>query len=351
VKFTYWYSIVNKIKKNETLIQCFALLNKNKSKTTQNIMSFNQNHQLPLNRNEKMVLSLVQFLKEKDYLQVKIVEKINALGFKLGTTNYNKLVNLAKNKQLGRSVGQLTVKGVIPRLKTIIFKELGYEFDENSLQFTKVKNSNWKPEIIANTGENEFKATISDQAIIHSEGKRPLNEKLELLQKAQDEYLELGLNLKNIIRLLTEESIAAFREPLLKKLKAGLQVDFYVLNPNGRFYSEYLKDRAKVQEDEHKTLERFKEEFKELKSIIEDLNKETQKGKIRLFIYNTFPYCHATIIDSLRIHSQMLLTNYLYGVRRVDCPVVEVMKNQHRKMFEIYWKSVLNIISQSQQIL
>lgn len=309
-----------------------------------------QSKSLPLNKKEKAALYLVNFLKQHEYLQIDIVKKLKILGVKFGTANYNKLANLKKNKEKGRGVGQNTIKKVIPALETIIERELGFKFDTETCTFKDFKDYNWIPSEIKMPTHHEEPISCGNETKIHKEGKRPLSEKLKLLQKAQYKYIDLGLNLEDLIVALTYESEASFKQPLLEKLRNGLQVYFYVVNPQGRYYSLFLEDRAKAIHQERKTLKTFKETFNQLRRIVDDLNNQSRKGQIELNIYNTLPIYRATVIEPQQDNAKMMVSHFMYGLKIADCPVFEITKEYDKKLFCTYWESISHIIKQSKPV-
>jgi hypothetical protein len=58
----------------------------------------------------------------------------------------------------------------------------------------------------------------------------------------------------------------------------------------------------------------------------------------------------ATCIDVNEVNGRLLISPYLYGIKRAEVPHFDISKAEHEIMFETYWKSIREILANSRQV-
>ncbi len=289
---------------------------------------------------------LTQGQGKKVYTQKEVVKKMRILGYVISEST---LSNLKNTKNSEKRVNLKTLIKAANGLEELIRHELQYSYnrDKKSFEFRpELRNI----EIKVNEVELPTNSIKSIPYTLHYEGRRSVNEKVALYKDAQKQIIELGVRLKSFSTHFIDESDNAFKLPLVNKLREGVNLHCYVLNPRGRFATGYFQDRAKAQPEEMKNLEELPEILGRLKEIKEQLNAKSDKGKMSLFYLNTFPYIHASVIDGEEPTGKMFVSPYLFGVRRANSPVLEISKSRDRFLFNRFWFSVKKMIEHSVKI-
>ena len=239
-----------------------------------------------------------------------------------------------------------TLQNVAEGLMEIIESELGYIYNEAKKDFEALPAQKWK-KVLIREEPAELEKVPNTSYRLFVEGRRSVNDKIKLYKSAQKEIIELGIRLKSFSSHFTTESDDSFREPVLERLNANVNFKCYLLHPKGRFATDYFKDRAKVVKEELEKLEELPSIIEKLKQIRDDLNAHSNKGKMFLYYLNTYPYLHASVSDGDSLQGKMYVSPYLYGIRRANCPVLEIHKSKEKKLFERYWVSVKAMMNQS----
>jgi hypothetical protein len=58
----------------------------------------------------------------------------------------------------------------------------------------------------------------------------------------------------------------------------------------------------------------------------------------------------ATCIDGNEVNGRMLISPYLYGIKRAEMPHFDISKPEHDVMFKTYWRSITEILVNSRQL-
>lgn len=285
------------------------------------------------------------------YSHVAIVRKLTILKKKVATATFSNLKKfLSKKSSKPIPFNLNTLEYLSKGLPEIIKLELGYIWDEDSLEFVKIKDGSWLPsEIKEDVLPGQFE-THSKKTALYSLERRSVQDKIELITSARSEIIELGVRLKNFSSHFTDVGDDKFRSPLIESMNRGVNFKCYVLDPKSRFTIDYFKDRGKVEGDELKAIDELPEIIDRLKRIREELNAKSKKGQMYLYSYFSYPYLHASIADGSTELGRMYVSPYLFGIRRANCPVFEISRIRDKGLYKKFWKSVEHTIQLAKPI-
>lgn len=264
-----------------------------------------------------------------DYSQAQVVKKMNMLGY---LTNKSSFSNVLNNKKTGTP----TLQKICAGIDKIVGAELGMEFLDHIKTYQKKNLPNdWEPTIIGEAAVKKAETGFE----YFEEGRWNLSQKVEFLNTAQKEVIELGVRLNTFANYFQHRRDAEFKDHIEALLARGVNVKLYMLNPNSHEALFYFKDRAKFDPKEEKSIEVMKEVTQKLKTVEQDFKASKLEGKFQLHYYKHLPYNHFLIVDGGMRKGQMLVSHYLYGVKRANCPVVKINKQLSPKLFKRYWHS------------
>lgn len=310
-----------------------------------NTLSMNKKQQL-----EHIVKSGFALLEEKqNYGQVNIIRKLKSLHKEISPAALNKIIK-------GNGGGQQALGNAGAGILQIIEQELGYIYDESTNHFINTPDENWKPYIIpeneSESNGNEIKKTNPNTgAVYHSEGRLPIQDKVAFMQQAQKNIIEVGIRLHTFSDYFTSRSGAEFRGPVEELLQKGVNFTAYLIDPDSNESRIYFNDREKIQKGEAKGTEVIKTVVEQLKNIKADLIEKNYTGQFEVFSYKHIPYNHFLVIDGDKPFGQMMISHYIYGVRRADCPVITFSCTDDPSLYERYWQSLQAFIKDAKKLV
>lgn len=276
------------------------------------------------------------------YSQTDIIYKIAFLGVDISKSLFSNILS-AK-----REIGNKKLHLASECIQKIVKSELGYDFDENTKTFSiSNRPDNWTPKLIP---LNHYPSEKKESLIIHENGRLPIQEKVNFLKSAQKEVVEFGVRLRAFAHYFLSRSTHEFRNHIEELLAKGVNFNLYLLDPDSNVARLYFEDRSRILKEENKSVEVIPEVISLLKQINEELSEKNHPGKLRLFKYKHIPYCHFLIVDGSAYFGKMMVSPYLYGVRRADCPVIQLSKSSNRDMYRLYWTSYLKLIENAKPI-
>ncbi len=295
--------------------------------------------------NEKIYKSIINYslqklISELGYSQIEIFKKFEKIEIKVSRATISNLYN-------GKKVSAPFLRKAANGFQQIMERELCLKYIEDKNKFERIENCSPRP-IIISKDENIIE-TISERPTYSIfDGRRDVEDKVNLFNNANYEIIEMGIRLKNFRSYFEEKRESAFLDPLRKILEKGINFKCYSLNPNGNYAKRYIEDRAIAQPSERILLEEIPQMASELKKIFLKLNREGFKGKMELYQYDHFPYYHATIVDGGTENGVMNIAPYLYGISRANTPVIELDYRNNKILFKKYWKSIKKLINSPQ---
>lgn len=277
------------------------------------------------------------------YSQTDIINKFAFLGVNISKSLFSNIIS-AK-----REIGNKKLHLASECMQKIVKSELGYDFNKNTKTFTSSNRpDNWTPKLIP---LNHQLSTKKGPLIIHENGRLPIQEKVKFLKSAQKEVVEFGVRLRAFTQYFLSRSAHEFRSHIEDLLVKGVTFKFYLLDPDSNAARLYFEDRSRILKEESKSPEVIREVISSLKQINEELSSKDHAGQLQLFKYKHVPYCHFLIVDGHAHFGKMMVSPYLYGVRRADCPVIQLSKISNHSMYRLYWGSYLKLIENAKPVL
>lgn len=180
---------------------------------------------------------------------------------------------------------------------------------------------------------------------VYESGRLSLDKKVEFLSYAKKEYIEIGVQLNTLISNFNNRAPSDFKEHVEHLLYNGVNFSFYLLDPTSEFLEIYSKDRK-----EPNLKDKIQSSINELLLLKSEFNKKGYKGSFNIYVYSNLPYCSIQLIDQGDNNGRALISNYLYGIKRAESPVIEIVKCLNPKIWDTYYNSTKNIMSNSRQV-
>lgn len=244
-----------------------------------------------------------------------------------------------------------------PERKISLSKEL---LKEAAKAFILVIESNWPLKYVPATHEfielenaDTEPENPSNQAhgiIIYQDGRRSTSEKIQFIKNAKKEIIEVGIRLHTFSQYFTSRRKSEFRDHIEQLLKKGVNMKCLMMDPASEMTRLYFMDRAKALPKEAKAYEQMPQILEDLKKIKEDLNQLGHPGQFKLLTYENFPYNHYMMVDPEEDNGKLLLSSYIHGIIRADCPVMEIRKNTAKVTFNTYLKSLQMILEEAKEV-
>jgi 6-pyruvoyl-tetrahydropterin synthase len=266
------------------------------------------------------------------YNQSIIIQKLEALGVKTNAPSFSKAYN-------GKHLTDRTLKPIADGLKVLIKSELNYVFDEASCTFqSDIHDQTWQQVIVKLVNEN---TAADDLKTLHiyRDGRLPIPQKANFIQKAQQEVIIFGARLNQFTNYFTKRNDGEYANHVREALQKGVNFKCYLLHPEKNIAKLYFDDLAKAMPEEKKSIEVIRETIIELKKLREEFQSERYKGQLHLYQYNHIPNFYLHAIDAETPNGEMHISHYLYGLRRSNCPVLTFTKLAEPGLFKKYWDS------------
>lgn len=207
---------------------------------------------------------------------------------------------------------------------------------------------------IADLGDaSQFKSTNSTKAssiTLYEDGRKEIADKVKFLKSAQIEIIEIGVRLNTFTQYFKDRKDSEFKQHIIEQMNKGVNMKYLMMDPSGDLARMYFGDRAKILQEEQDAYLQMAQTMKDLLRVRDELNAASTKGQMKVYIYNSLPSNHYLIVDGEHKNGKMLLTPYLYGISRANCPVVELHQQKSPIAFEKYRQSAEFIIKQAIEI-
>lgn len=285
------------------------------------------------NQYRTIVITGFNLLQElKGYPQSVIVNKFKTIGIEISNSSFNNIIN---QKEVGIGSLRLAQSGII----SLVTSELGYKYDQSTNNFIEVNESKNAPNATTIPEYDPKKYKDRKGFLFHENGRPTIQQKVHFLQGAQKEIIEFGLRLRTFTDYFYSRNESEFARPIKKTLQRGVNLKLYLINPDANEARLYFQDIAKHKPDELESLEIIKRVIKRLKDIQREINELGYPGKIKIYTYKHIPQSHYLIIDGATPLGKMMVTHYLYGIKRADCPMLEVSKQYNYELYNKYYRS------------
>ncbi len=268
----------------------------------------------------------------KIYNQAIILRKLKTLEIEVSPASFSNIINNKKKP------GPLLLKSISEGITKIIEKELGFEYFFELKEFKAFPSSHkWEPEIIEEFDES--KVNLNKEVDYKQEGRLPIHEKVNFMQSAETEVIELGVRLNTFIEYFRSRNEHEFSKPFMEMLKNGINFKLFLLDPFSNEALLYFKDRAIFQTREEESIAVIKKVIERLEELHQQVVEMRLPGKFEVYSYKHIPYNHFLITDGWKPHGKMMISHYLYGIRRADSPVVVFSQQHNYDLYRKYWDS------------
>jgi len=185
---------------------------------------------------------------------------------------------------------------------------------------------------------------------LHS-GRRSQGYKVDFMATAQKEVLEVGIRLR-AFRDYLYSGPDIYRQPVEKLLQRGVNFKCYLLDPAHENVKAYINDLATARAEEIKTPEIIASVTEDLKDLCDEFRAENYPGHFELYSYTHIPQNHFFVVDNKDTkRAKMIISNYIFGVRRSQCFVMEFSKHDAEELYKLYEQSLHKLIKDAQLIV
>jgi hypothetical protein len=242
--------------------------------------------------------------------------------------------NILTNKRVGLRTLEAAHKGLLQ----IIDQELAFVYDTDREAFISTsKPDKWKPKPVPEFDEKRL--SPKEGVTFRPEGRLSIQEKVAFMQTAQSEVIEFGVRLRTYSDYFTSRKESEFNWPVRELLKKKVDFKLYLVEPDSHYTRLYFDDRGQVQPREAHSPEVIKNVLGNLRELCASLKAEGYPGQFDVFTYKHIPYNHFLIVDGVKPYGKMIVSHYLYGIRRANCPVLIIHKQYSYDLFRRYWDS------------
>ena len=243
-----------------------------------------------------------------------------------------------------RAPGKESVITCSKGLMLVIESHLGLLFDFQSTLF-------YKPEVEKSPLANDFLSVhLNHKLRFHEDGRRTIADKVKFIQEANSEVIEVGIRLNTFTKYFYSRNELEFKKPIENLLKKGVDFKCLMLNPTAQITKLYFEDRAKVDAREWRAFHEMPQVLEDLKNVRNELNALDFPGKMHLFLYENFPYHHYLVVDPDDKAGRMMCSNYIYGEKRANCPVIELYQYGSSALFSRHRNAIRSLLNQAIEI-
>ena len=181
---------------------------------------------------------------------------------------------------------------------------------------------------------------------IHEGGRLSLPEKVEFLEGARSEIIELGIGLTTFAQYFVSRKPSEFRDHVWRLLAVGVDLKCFALDTDcegGKQYAKHCFDPGYLRD--------MKASSETLRTVSEDARSMGLKGGLEMHVYSCLPLFHCVCVDGGDAsRGRLTVSHYIHGVRRAECPVMQFTRKSNPAMFRTYWRSVAHLVSASKRV-
>lgn len=274
---------------------------------------------------------LVLLSERQDYRQVDVLAKLETLGKPVSRASLSNVVTGA------RSVGLPVMRKASDGLEEIIQSELGMAYDPDARSFFPVAASGWQPYIIP---VHPTATPETSSVMTYFDGRVSISHKTAFISSAQKEVIEVGIRLKTFADYFISRKEKEYKDYISTLLERGVNFKAYMLDPDCQEARMYFEDRKKVQEEEADAVLEMKRVVEKLRRLVREFAQRAYRGKFEVYLYRHIPYNHFLLVDPQEKGAKMMVSHYIYGIKRADCPVWEFTRNAPEQLYAKYEKSL-----------
>ncbi len=283
---------------------------------------------------------LEQLHEHLGYGQSHVVNKLKMLDLPVSTAS---LSNIKNGKPAGLSVLMTAAKGI----EGLLQRELDMGFDADTQDFISLNTPSWTPEIVAEQEHMQTPPTIK----LHVEGRVSVNQKTDFIADARHEILEVGIRLNSLSTYFNSQNEQAYTNHILRLLRKGVKFKAYLLDPDSQEARIYFEDRARVISTEKDSIGEARKVIERLKLVSAKFEAMNLAGSFEVYLYKHIPVCLFFVVDGSTEHGKMMVSPYLFGVRRANCPVMEFTRKEQPLLFRRHLESMQLFIEGAQKLI
>ncbi|MBK8565059.1 MAG: hypothetical protein IPN76_17410 [Saprospiraceae bacterium] len=272
--------------------------------------------------------------KEKGYSNAKVKEKLETLGAEIARSTISNILT-------GKPTSDATLLQVANKLQELTMMELGHVWDGN--QFIFQPPTDWQSQPVLPTSPNSPSLVIKPGFAFHDKGRLEIKEKVAFMQLAEKEVIEFGVTLNTFSNYFDSRSDDEFAGQIKQLLENGVCFKCYLLDPDSNVARVYFNDSTARKNDESK-IRSAMERLRALKAKFD--NSPSTKGKFQVFKYAHIPNNYFLAVDG----EHLMLSHYIYGEKRANCPVIELHKVETPTLFRRYYDSLEKLIADAKPI-
>lgn len=271
------------------------------------------------------------------YSQSDVVQKLIYLDHPTTRPVINRILNNTR-------VGEKTLQKIFIGFQILVKKELGMRIGEKAI-WEKVEGL--KRTIIPIEKINSKKEGL----IFHAEGRLEIHNKVQFYNSAIKEIYEIGLTLNTFSSYFLNRNPTEFKDPITQLLERGIDLKCYLLDPEWNGTKLYFTDRTKGVKESLSGEKKIRTSLRKLKVICEEFEAKNLEGKLEVFTYRHLPHNYFLAIDPQDAKgAKMMISNYLYGLRRAECPVFEFSRKEQPILFHRYYASLSKLIKGAKKV-
>lgn len=290
----------------------------------------------------QQAIELLLYNEQTPLSQVEIIEGLSNYGCKIAESTLTNIKKFNPALKKGKTVSPKTLSKAAASFKKLVQVTLSKIFNERQLTFEYMKGAG---EIIAapiiNTPDG------GEKIIYHSGGRKTMEYKISFMEQAPTNttIIELGVRLHSFSTYFDNASDEIYKNRVRKILAKGINLHCLMMDFRHELTKTYFQLRTAARPAEKGKFEEMKEVSERLRALQFELNNEGYSGKVGLFNYVQFPEYHALVVKD-----KMLISPYILGEKRGNCPVIEIHKNKAPNLFRRYLQSIHFIKKQAKQI-
>ena len=205
-----------------------------------------------------------------------------------------------------------------------------------------IKGHNGKKDLFEiSTASRGLKNRLNIPFQINEDGRLLIDDKVSFISNAKLEVIELGIRLREFTSYFGSRNPTEFKSPVLNLLKKGVVLKCYALD------GDWALNNFTIPDAEKKYYQEIPDTLNQLNDFKNEVLELNLPGKVEIYTYQHIPMFHAQCTDGNSSEGRLTLSNYLTGIKRSQCPVIQFSKQTHPKLFETYWNSINQIIKNS----
>jgi len=282
---------------------------------------------------------LEQLQEHLSYGQSNIVSKFKMLDMAVSTASLS-------NIKTGKPTGLLVLNTAAKGMEVLLQRELDMGFHVETQEFRPLNTPSWVADIVAEKHQDPAQSAFK----VHADGRVSLKQKTDFFADAKQEVIEVGVRLNSLSNYFISQNEQAYTNHILRLLQKGVKVKAYLLDPDSQEARIYFEDRAQELPSEKDSISETKKVIERLKVLSLKFEAMNLAGSFEIYLYKHIPVCLFFVVDGATAQGKMMVSPYLYGVRRANCPVLEFTRKDQPVVFRSHFDSMQRFIDGAQKL-